>query len=114
MADNQFKKSEKTWNAIAESFDNTRRKPWKQCIDFINNLPESYIVADFGCGNGRHLIPCAERCSKVIGLDILRELLKIVEKKIINRNIRNINIIHSDATLLPLKNNSVNAILYIV
>jgi len=39
MINNNTKKSEETWNAIAQSFDDTRRKPWQQCIDFINSLP---------------------------------------------------------------------------
>jgi len=30
MVDNHIKTSEKTWDAIAESFDVTRRKPWRQ------------------------------------------------------------------------------------
>lgn len=113
MKDEYIVRSEKIWNTIARSFDETRQKPWNQCIEFIDRLSETDIVLDIGCGNGRHLLPCAERCSKVIGLDISMELLRIVEKKIINRNIGNVDIIHSDSTLLPLKNNSVNAILYI-
>ena len=76
------KESEKTWDAIAKSFDSTRRKPWKQCIDFINNLSPSATVLDAGCGNGRHLIPCAKHCKRVIGVDLSNNLLNIVRKKI--------------------------------
>ena len=107
------KKSEDTWNAIAKSFDTTRRKPWEDCIDFINNLPETSYVADIGCGNGRHLIPCASHCKKVLGLDVSKELLKIVQKKLYENKLGNVDLIHSDAVNIPLKNNIVDAGLYI-
>jgi ubiquinone/menaquinone biosynthesis C-methylase UbiE len=107
------KKSEDTWNAIAKSFDSTRDKSWIECINFINNLPKISIVADIGCGNGRHLIPCAKHCKKVIGLDVSKELLAIVQKKIIEKKLNNVDLIHSDAVEIPLKKNSVDAVLYI-
>ncbi len=107
------KKSQDTWNAIAKSFDTTRRKPWEDCIDFINNLPETSYVADIGCGNGRHLIPCANHCKKVLGLDVSKELLRIVQKKLYENKLGNVDLIHSDAVNIPLKNNIVDAGLYI-
>jgi alkylated DNA repair protein alkB family protein 8 len=113
MKDNLAGESEQTWDTIAESFDTTRRKPWQQCIDFINELPKSAVVADLGCGNGRHLIPCAERCKKVIGLDISRNLLKITLDEIGKKELGNVNLIHGNLVDLPFKNNSLDAILYI-
>jgi len=109
----QNKKSEKTWDAIAKSFDKTRRKSWTECIDFINSLKKDCIIADIACGNGRHLIPAAKHCSKVIGIDISNELLKIVKEKIDENNLKNITIFHSDVVNLPLNNSSVDAVLYI-
>jgi len=105
--------SEDTWNAIAKSFDSTRRKPWKECIDFINNLPKTSIVADIGSGNGRHLIPCAKHCKKIIGLDVSKELLEIVKKKVYKNKLNNVELIHSDAVNIPLKDYSIDAVLYI-
>ncbi len=107
------KKSEDTWNAIAHSFDSTRRKTWKECIDFINGLPKTSIVADVGSGNGRHLIPCAKHCKKVIGLDVSGELLKITQEKLIENKLVNIDLVHSDAVNIPLNKNSVDAVLFI-
>ena len=113
MANVLTRKSEDTWNAIAKSFDATRRKPWKDCIDFINDLPETSVVADIGSGNGRHLIPCAKRCKKVYGLDVSVELLKIIRKKLYENKLTNVDLIHSDAVNISLKDNSVDAALYI-
>ena len=105
--------TEETWDKIAHSFDVTRRKPWQQCIDFINNLSTDAIVADIGCGNGRHLIPCAQRCKKTLGVDISKELLHIVQNKLEENKIYNTTLIHSDVVSLPIKDNTVDAVLYI-
>jgi len=113
MSNDYIRNSEITWNAIAKSFDVTRRKPWKQCIDFINTLPTNAVVIDIGCGNGRHLIPCASRCKKTIGVDISRELLGIVQKKLVENNLNNTSLLHSNIVYLPLKDDTVDAVLYI-
>ena len=113
MTNVYIKKSEDTWNAIAKSFDTTRGKPWNESIDFIENLSKYSLVVDVGCGNGRHLIPCADHCKKVIGLDISKELLMIVKKKIYIKKLSNVDLIHSDAVDIPLKKNSVDAVLFI-
>jgi len=105
--------SEDTWNAIAKSFDSTRRQPWKECIDFINTLSKTSTVADIGSGNGRHLIPCAKHCKKVIGIDVSKELLEIVKKKVCKNKLSNVELIHSDAVNIPLRNYCVEAVLYI-
>lgn len=113
MIINYDKKSEETWDSIAKSFDATRDKPWKQCIDFINILPKSNVIADIGCGNGRHLIPAAKHCKIAIGLDISRELLNIVKSKINNQKLENVYLLHSDVVNIPIKDECVDSILFI-
>jgi len=105
--------NEQTWDAIAESFDKTRQKPWDQCIDFIKRLPEEYTVVDIGCGNGRHLFPCAKQCERTIGVDISRKLLRIVKNKIRKEQLNKIVLIHSDMINIPIKDESVDAVMCI-
>jgi alkylated DNA repair protein alkB family protein 8 len=105
--------TEETWDAIAESFDTTRRTPWKQCLDFIDTLKNTDIVADVGCGNGRHLVPCAEHCRFVIGTDISRKMLTIVQNTLEKKHIRNVSLIHADVVKMPVKDASFNAIMCI-
>lgn len=105
--------NEETWDAIAQSFDKTRRKPWPQCIEFIEKLPPGCSALDLGCGNGRHLLPCAEHCTEAIGIDISRVLLNIVSDKAREQSIDNISLFHADLTELPLTDNSVDAVLFI-
>lgn len=113
MSDNYVENNEKTWDAIAKSFDVTRRKPWKQCIDFIDTLSIGDTAADICCGNGRHLIPLTGHCKNAIGVDISGELLHIVHRKLKEEKIQNAGLIHSDVTNIPLKNESMDAVLFI-
>jgi tRNA (uracil-5-)-methyltransferase TRM9 len=105
--------AQETWDTIAESFDKTRQKPWKYCLDFIKTLPSSAIVADLGCGNGRHLLPCAEKCSSVVGVDISLKLLRIVQKKLHENALRSASLVHADVTALPFKHHYFHTVLFI-
>ena len=108
-----IKEAQETWDAIAHSFDSTRGKTWEKCINFINSLSKDSIVADVGCGNGRHLIPCAKRCKKVIGVDVSIELLKILQEKIKKEELENVILLHSDAANMPIVDNSTDTALFI-
>lgn len=110
---NNIRKNQEIWDLIAKSFDKTRQKPWKQCIDFIKNLEKPNLVVDIGCGNGRHLVICAEYCKKAIGLDLSKELLIIAKEKLEEKKLKNAIFLHSDAKYIPLKNETVDAVLYI-
>jgi len=113
MIKDRIEESQETWDAIAESFDKTRRRTWPQCIDFIDSLPKNNVVADIGCGNGRHLIPCARHCKKVIGLDVSKKLLDIVKNKSEQEKLNNILLLQCDAVKMPLKDNIIDAALFI-
>ncbi len=105
--------AEQIWDTIAKSFDETRKKPWPQCIDFIDRFQKDYIVADIGCGNGRHLIPCALNCKKAIGIDISKKLLKITKEKIKKQKFENTILLHSNILNIPLKDNILDSALCI-
>jgi len=105
--------AQRTWDAIAESFDITRRTPWKQCIDFIATLKKTDVVVDCGCGNGRHLFPAADHCSKAFGIDLSKKMLSIVQRKIAEKDIGNITLIHGDLVHLPFLEGSLDAVLCI-
>ena len=105
--------AEKTWDTIAQSFHNTRRKPWKQCISFIENISKNSTVLDLGCGNGRHLIPSAKKCKKAVGVDISSNLLKIIQNQKQELDMANIELIHANLIDLPIKTESIDSALYI-
>ncbi len=105
--------AQETWDTIAKSFDTTRQKPWAYCLQFIGSLKHTDVVADLGCGNGRHLLPCATQCSFVVGVDISSQLLRITQKKLINKEIDTASVVHADIVQLPFQKNSVTAVLCI-
>lgn len=106
---NNLLNNEFNWDSIAKSFDETRKKPWDICIDFIEKLSKNDVVLDIGSGNGRHSIPCSKNVKDVISLDISMKFLKIIS----NNKINNISLIHSNFIFLPFKNNSIDAALFI-
>jgi ubiquinone/menaquinone biosynthesis C-methylase UbiE len=105
--------TQNTWDTIAESFDTTRQKPWSICLDYISTLQPNDIIVDLGCGNGRHLIPSAQRCSQTIGIDLSQKFLMIINNKVKKMNLTNIALIHGDAVHLPFTDQSIDAILFI-
>jgi tRNA (uracil-5-)-methyltransferase TRM9 len=105
--------AETTWDAISESFDRTRRTPWRQCVDFLQNLKPTDVLVDCGCGNGRHLLPGASCCTWAIGIDISRKLLCLVQRKAQEKGIENISLLHSDLIHIPLQDHSADAALCI-
>jgi len=113
MQKNSVKTNEETWDAIAESFDTTRHRPWDVCLDFIKTLGKTDTVADIGCGNGRHLVPIAKQFKNAIGLDISSKLLDIVRNKLLENNLENTILLHSDTVNIPIKDDSLDAVIFI-
>jgi ubiquinone/menaquinone biosynthesis C-methylase UbiE len=101
------------WNTISQSFDRTRRRTWKEVTDFIDSLSPDFRLLDLGCGNGRHLIPAAKRLKEVVGVDISKELLKIIAERIKEEKLRNIKLVQANATDLPFKESEFDAVIFI-
>jgi len=99
------------WDDIAESFAQTRKKPWRQCLEFINKQNHKTVMLDLACGNGRHLLPASKCSHSVIGGDKSRRLLDIAQDT--TKEIDTIHLICLDARCLPLKNESIHAILFV-
>lgn len=101
-----------TWNQIAIYFDKRRSERWEKCIDYINLIPANSCVIDLGCGNGRHLIPLAEKANRAYGLDISEKMLETARKN--NRaKCTNISLIQGSVATLPFHDNSFDAGLFI-
>jgi len=107
-----FTESEKTWDCIAKSFNATRRKPWTQVIDFVNTLSSSDMVADIGCGNGRHLVVCVEKGINIVGVDISTNLLSLAQSKVSSQQ-SSVAFVQGDLAHIPLKDERFDAVLYI-
>ncbi|MFO8132897.1 MAG: class I SAM-dependent methyltransferase [Thermoplasmatota archaeon] len=99
------------WNAIAESFDETRRHPWRECLDFI--AAHDGIGLDIGCGNGRHLVPLAEQCGTAVGLDSAPAMAAVAHKNMQRRGLGNVTVAVADATRLPVASSTADVALFI-
>jgi ubiquinone/menaquinone biosynthesis C-methylase UbiE len=113
MKNQRIKDSLETWNAIAQSFNHTRKKTWKFCEEHIHTFNPNSICVDLGCGNGRHLTLLAQQCNQVIGFDISQNLLRIAENRLNKNSIRNTTLIQGDLCHLPFQPNSIDHIIYI-
>jgi ubiquinone/menaquinone biosynthesis C-methylase UbiE len=101
------------WNSIASSFDTTRKKPWEQVITFLKTLGPINILADLGCGNGRHLPACSNISSKVLAIDISINLLSIAKQQMYKKFISNVAFLDATLTHLPIRSDSIDAAIYI-
>lgn len=104
----------KLYDIIAKDFSATRSKPWGYIIEYAQKIREQSIIADLGCGNGRHTIPYAKSGNYTIALDISKEMLITAKTKIINNKVfYNVDLIQGSLTHLPLKNNALDLIMCI-
>ncbi|MEK6911656.1 MAG: methyltransferase domain-containing protein [Candidatus Thermoplasmatota archaeon] len=71
----------RTYDAIAESFDRARERPWPEVAEFAATFPPSTIVLDLGCGNGRHAKALCDAGHRVLGIDASRGLLPIDRRR---------------------------------
>lgn len=100
-----------TYDAIATHFSETRAHPWPQITDFLDGR-RGRVGLDLGCGNGRHAEPLADRCERVVGVDISRALLDLAVERARERGVV-ADWIQGDAGTLPLESDSIDLGLYI-
>lgn len=78
----QLRENRRVWETLAESFDQTRTKPWETVRAFLAELPASSRVLDAGCGNGRHSVLIQETGHRLVGMDLSRKLVAIARTKV--------------------------------
>jgi ubiquinone/menaquinone biosynthesis C-methylase UbiE len=103
----------KVYDVIAESFDSTRKYPWKEVSEFIEKIPSSNFALDLGSGNGRHTKLLSEHSRGSIGIDISFNILKLSSTKELAGITRDINLVNSDVVKLPFKDNAFDTIIAI-
>ena len=89
------------YEEIAPHFSNTRSYKCSWVIEFLDSLKTDSIVYDLGCGNGRNM---DHGSLKFIGIDNCESFVSICKNK-------NLSVINSNITKIPLNNNSADAII---
>ena len=72
--DRRTARTKAVYDRIAEHFSATRVSPWPEVEAFLDGR-EGRVGLDLGCGNGRHTAVLAARVSRVLAVDLSRELL---------------------------------------
>jgi len=101
------RRASKTFDRIADHFDKTRNRPWKEVTEFLEDCEGS--ILDMGCGNGRHLLEALDNNLEVYGVDASIELLNICKHKVEE----NLELVRADVKSLPFEDGSFDNIIYI-
>ncbi len=101
------KRASNTFDEIAEHFDKTRNRPWKEVVDFLRDIKGNII--DLGCGNGRHSIEAEEFGLEFVCLDASMKLLSIAKEKTNNKGMY----VRAGLKNLPFKSCSFDNAIYI-
>lgn len=81
--------------------------PW-----FTKHLRERDTVLDLGSGNGQNSLKTAKIASKVIGVEVDENLIKISQRSAKQKKMKNVRFIRGDLEkILPFKNSSFSKIL---
>jgi len=105
LTNTEEKNVKNIYEIIAKNFNNTRIYKWTWVTEFLDNLNPYSLVYDIGCGNGRNMIHNKNNIT-FIGIDNCTSFVEICKNK-------NLNIINSNITQIPLRNNSADAVLCI-
>jgi ubiquinone/menaquinone biosynthesis C-methylase UbiE len=89
------------------------RKIWQNPKEILGatELNRNYVAADVGCGSGFFTIPLARMVKKVYGIDMQKEMLNYLKRKIDNQRIENITPLLSKENEIPLENESLDLLI---
>lgn len=68
------------------------------------------VVLDMGAGSGKLSIPMALKAKQIYAMDISKPMLKILRRKIKSKKMKNIRVLESGYSNIPLPNESVDLI----
>ncbi|MCP8310221.1 MAG: methyltransferase domain-containing protein [Candidatus Methylarchaceae archaeon HK02M1] len=91
------------------------RKIWQDPEEILGmvEIKSNFVVADFGCGSGFFTVPLSQKAKKVYGIDIQKEMLEFLERKIQRLKIRNIEPLLSKEEGIPLEDESLDLLVSI-
>ena len=104
-----WRELQSVFDAIADEFDRTRQRPWREVVAFTSRLsPEAHLL-DVGCGNGRHMIPHLENGGRVLGVDVSSRLLAAAGRNLARH--REWALVIGVATELPIPTGAFDAVI---
>ncbi|MFW5853336.1 MAG: class I SAM-dependent methyltransferase [Patescibacteria group bacterium] len=67
----------------------------------IEQIEDNTKVLDIGCGTGALVLALAFKCSQVTGVELSEKMITLAQKRQKEKEITNVDFIHTDATKLP-------------
>lgn len=99
---------QEVWNNITKDWQDFRKKPIKEVINFLKDQEGN--ILDLGSGSGRHLLKIKK--GKMWLVDFSKEMIKQAKQNILKKEI-NAECKVAKATRLPFKNNFFDAAIFI-
>jgi SAM-dependent methyltransferase len=72
---------------------------WSVIVQHLEPQFRPTRALDFGCGVGRLLIPLADRCDSVVGVDVSASMLKVAQANCSERGLKNVSFVRGDDSL---------------
>ncbi|WP_418282291.1 class I SAM-dependent methyltransferase [Halorubrum sp. DTA98] len=102
-----------TYDRIAAHFSKTREYAWPEVESFLTDRSVGRAL-DVGCGNGRHTESLSGHATRVVGVDVSRELLREARKRSVERGYDDrASFVHGDAARLPFADDVVELAVYV-
>lgn len=96
------------WDKIAENWNDYRKKPFQEVIEFLKNKKGK--ILDVGCGSGRNFIK--NEGLEFYGVDFSQKMLSLAEKNAEEKNIK-VELKPMEDEKIPYENNFFDYILCI-
>jgi len=98
--------------AVLETED---RKLWQNPEEILKavEINPNFVATDLGCGSGFFTVPLARKVKKVYGIDVQKEMLDFLERKIRRLRVHNIMLLLSEENKIPLARGSIDVLISI-
>jgi len=106
-----FSEQRKVWETIADSWSMLRNKPEEIILKIADNTNIGPVL-DVACGNGRNLLPFAEKNLVCVGLDFSKSMIREARKFLKRRGAKAMLVV-GDASRLPFKDNSFHLVIFV-
>jgi ArsR family transcriptional regulator len=78
---------------------------------FLEMVPPDSVGAEIGCGTGNLFAPLLEKCRVLIGIDHSPEMLAEARKRVVENNLRGIDLRLGDMLHLPIQSNQIDFVI---
>ena len=95
---------EEIWDKISEQWNEFRKTPMPEVLDFLKNKKGK--ILDLGCGSGRHFIK--SKNIEIYGVDFSQEMLNLAKQKNISKELKK-----SSTEKIPYPDNFFDAAIFI-